>query len=170
MKTKIYEFDPVIYPFKLHVSKEFDVELLKKTYNALDAENNPTPITDEFTVKDTTTARTIELLYKKDGQDIWGYLVLLYKDNFTAGQIAHEAVHVANMYLQQLGFSTPAAYNDEPYAYFVQWVTDCIDSVLIDKTEIMKGTPYWDYDPDEFEKVNNRAVEEIIERSKPEKL
>lgn len=142
MKTKIYEFDPVIYPFKLHVAKEFDVELLKKTYKALDAENNPIPITDEFDVKDTTTARTIELSYNKNGEDIWGYLVLLYKDSYTAGQLAHEAVHVANMYLQQLGFTTPAAYNDEPYAYFVQWVTDCIYSVLMDEPEEMHGKQF----------------------------
>ena len=170
MKTKIFEFDPVIYPFQLHVSREFDVELLKKTYKALDAENNPIPITDEFDVKDTTTARTIELSYNKNGKDIWGYLVLLYKDNFTAGQLAHEAVHVANMYLQQLGFGAPSVYNDEPYAYFVQWVTDCIYTVLTDEPEEMKGAVFCSYDPDEFEKVNNRAVEEIVERCKPEKL
>ena len=46
------------------------------------------------------------------------------------------------MYLQQLGFTTPAAYNDEPYAYFVQWVTDCIYSVLMDEPEEMHGKQF----------------------------
>lgn len=169
MKTKIYEFDPTIYPFKVHVSKEFDVELLKKTYKALDAENNPIPITDEFDVKDTTTARTIELSYNKNGKDIWGYLVLLYKDDsYTAGQLAHEAVHVANMYLQQLGFTTPAAYNDEPYAYFVQWVTDCIASVLNDKPEEMKGTFYCNYDQEKgieaLGEAHSKVIDEMIKK------
>lgn len=166
MKTKIYEFDPIIYPFKVHVAKEFDKEILKKLYKAMDDDNSPKPITDEFDVNDTTTARTIELLHDDiNRNDLWGYLVLLYNDKFTSGQLAHEAVHVANMYLQQLGFSTPAAYNDEPYAYFVQWVTDCIASVLNGKPEEMKGTVFCSYDPDEFEKVNNRAMEEIIKRT-----
>lgn len=166
MKTKIFEFDPVIYPFKVHVSKEFDVELLKKRYKAMDAENNPKPITDEFDVNDTTTARTIELLYDKKGRDMWGYLVLLYKDDYTSGQLAHEAVHVANMYLQQLGFTTPAAYNDEPYAYFVQWVTDCIASVLNDKPEEMKGTFCCNYDPEKgleaLSEVHSKVIDEMI--------
>lgn len=167
MKTKIYEFDPVIYPFKVHVSKEFDVELLKKLYKAMDGDNNPKPITDEFDVNDTTTARTIELLHEKEGRDIWGYLVLLYKDDsYTAGQLAHEAVHVANMYLQQLGFLTPSAYNDEPYAYFIQWVTDCIASVLNDKQEEMKCTVFCSYDPENGLNALGEAHSKVIDEMK----
>ena len=73
-------------------------------------------------------------------QSCMHYLVLLFRpQNIDAGVSAHEAVHLANSYLQYLGFSSPAAYKDEPYAYFVQWVTNCIWSVLVDKPEDMRG-------------------------------
>ena len=49
------------------------------------------------------------------------------------------ADHIANAYLQDLGFAAPTPWNDEPHAYFVQWVTNCIWSVLVDKPEDMRG-------------------------------
>ncbi len=138
MKSKIYEFDPVLYPFPIHVTKDFDVEELKAKYNVLDATEKEEPITDEFDAPDTTTARVVNVVDKESGN--MHYLVLLFRpQGIGAGIAAHEAVHLANAYLQYLGFSTPAPYNDEPYAYFVQWVTNCIWSVLVDETANMKG-------------------------------
>lgn len=138
MKSKIYEFDPVLYPFPIHVTKEFDVEELKRIYKTLNESDEEVPITDEFDASETTTARFIYVTGAESG-NIY-YLILLCRPNVIgAGNAAHEAVHLANAYLQYLGFGSPAAYNDEPYAYFVQWVTNCIWSVLVDKTEDMKG-------------------------------
>lgn len=138
MKSKIYEFDPVLYPFPIHVTKDFDVEELKSIYNVLDTSDNEVPITDEFDAQSTTNARVVNVVDAQSGQLY--YLVLLFRPkNIGAGCSAHEAVHIANAYLQYLGFHSPTAYNDEPYAYFVQWATNCIWSVLIDKTNGMKG-------------------------------
>lgn len=143
MKSKIYEFDPVLYPFPIHVTKEFDVEELKSIYKALNASDEEVPITDEFDVSETTVARVVNVVDAESGKMY--YLVLLCRPNLIgAGNAAHEAVHLANAYLQYLGFGSPAAYNDEPYAYFVQWVTNCILSVLVDKTEDMKGVLFND--------------------------
>lgn len=141
MKSKIYEFDPVLYPFPIHVTKDFDKDEIKSIYKALDSEEKEVPITDEFDAQETTTARVVTVVDAKSGNMY--YLVLLFRPEIIgAGNAAHEAVHLANAYLQYLGFSCPAAYNDEPYAYFVQWVTNCIWSVLIDETDKMKGKLY----------------------------
>lgn len=139
MGSKIYEFDPVLYPFPIRVTKDFEIDELKKTYMALDSSDNEVPVTDEFDVQETTVARVVTVVDSMSGKMC--YIVLLCKpDNIGAGNAAHEAVHLANAYLQYLGFGSPAAYNDEPYAYFVQWVTNCIWSVLVDRAEEMKGS------------------------------
>ena len=138
MKSKIYEFDPVLYPFPIHVTKDFDKEELKNIYKILDDSENEVPITDEFDASETTTARVVNVVDAKSGSMF--YLVLCFRpEEIGAGISAHEAVHLANAYLQCLGFSCPSSYNDEPYAYFVQWVTNCIWSVLINEPEKMKG-------------------------------
>lgn len=138
MKTKIYEFDPVLYPFRIHVAKDFDKEELKSIYKALNSEEKEVPITDEFDATITTTARVVNVVDAESGNMY--YLILCYRpDVIGVGVPAHEAVHLANAYLQYLGFSSPAAYNDEPYAYFVEWVANCIWSVIADETDKMKG-------------------------------
>lgn len=138
MKSKIYEFNPVIYPFPIQVTKDFDLEELKGIYKALDSEEKEVPITNEFDATEATVARVVNVVDAKSGKMY--YLVLCYRpDEIGAGCAAHESVHLANAYLQYLGFSCPSAYNDEPYAYFVQWVTNCIWSVLVDKTDEMNG-------------------------------
>lgn len=139
MKSKIYEFDPVIYPFPIHITKEWDDDEMKKKYSALNASDEEVAITDELNNNDgRTTARVINVVEEESGKMY--YLVLLFRpQDIDAGISAHEAVHLANAYLQFLGFSCPSAYNDEPYAYFVQWVTNCIYSVINDTQEVMRG-------------------------------
>lgn len=98
MKTKIYEFDPVIYPFPIHVTKDFDKEELKSIYKALDSEGKEEPITDEFDAQETTTARVVTVVDAKSGKMY--YIVLLNQPEVIgAGTAAHEAVHLANAYL-----------------------------------------------------------------------
>ena len=45
----------------------------------------------------------------------------------------------SNAYLQYLGNSPAKAYDDESYAYFAGWVSNCMWSVLNNKPELMKG-------------------------------
>lgn len=141
MKSKIYEFDPVIYPFPIHITKEWDEDEMKKKYKALNASDEEVAFTDELSHTQDTTARVINVVDAESGKMY--YLVVLFRpQDIGAGISAHEAVHLANAYLQYLGFSCPSAYNDEPYAYFVQWVTNCIYSVVSnvqDAIDAMKG-------------------------------
>lgn len=138
MKSKIYEFDPVIYPFPIHITKDFDIEELKVKYKAVNANEEEVAITNELTPSPTTTARTVVVTNAVSGQIY--YLILLFRpDSIGAGISAHEAMHLADAYLQYLGFSSPTAYDDEPYAYFVEWITNCMWSVLMDDEDKMKG-------------------------------
>ena len=138
MESEIYEFDPCIYPFPIHITKAFDKKELKGIYKLLDSNGNEVDITDELDARDTATASVFNVVDDESGKMY--YLVLCYRPmDIGCGICAHEAVHLANAYLQYLGFSCPTSYNDEPYAYFVGWVANCIWSVLSDRTEDMKG-------------------------------
>lgn len=137
MKSVIYEFDPVIYPFKLLVTKKFDKEEMKEKYRAVHAESKIVPITDELDTDGTVTARLLNLA---DNDDKMYYALILFRPrSIGCGICTHEAVHCANAYLQYLGNSPAKAYDDESYAYFAGWVSNCMWSVLNNEPEIMKG-------------------------------
>lgn len=137
MKSVIYEFDPVIYPFPLLVTKRFDVEEIKEKYRAVNAESKIVPITDELDTDGTVTARLLNLV---DNDDKMYYVLILFRPKaIGCGICTHEAVHCANAYLQYLGNSPAKAYDDETYAYFACWVSNCMWSVLVNDPEKMKG-------------------------------
>lgn len=55
-----------------------------------------------------------------------GFYVILNPDNelgITTGVIAHEAFHISNMLFEIRGVR-PSFDNDEPQAYFIEWVCD----------------------------------------------
>ena len=137
MKSVIYEFDPVIYPFPLLVTKRFDVEELKEKYRSVNAENKIVPITDELDTDGTVTARLLNLV---DNDEKMYYALILFRPKAIGrGICTHEAVHCADAYLQYLGNSPAKAYDDEAYAYFAGWVSNCMWSVLVNDPEKMKG-------------------------------
>lgn len=137
MKSVIYEFDPVIYPFPLLVTKRFDVEEMKEKYRFVNAENKIVPITDELDTDGTVTARLLNIV---DKDDKMYYMLILFRPKaIGCGICTHEAVHCANAYLQYLGNSPAKAYDDEVYAYFAGWVGNCMWSVLVNQPEEMKG-------------------------------
>jgi len=141
MKSIIYEFDPVIYPFPLLVSKQFDIQELKdRFYIALNKED-VTEIDHELDKSPTRTAATILVVEKKTSKVF--YLVLFYQLNrIDAGIIAHEAFHVNTMNCDFLGIGPAAPNNDEPQAYFVQWASNCINSVLKNRQKELNAKRY----------------------------
>lgn len=76
MKSVIYEFDPVIYPFKLLVTKKFDKEEMKEKYRAVHAESKIVPITDELDTDGTVTAHLLNLA---DNDDKMYYALILFR-------------------------------------------------------------------------------------------
>lgn len=138
MKSVIYEFDPVIYPFKLLVSKNFDAKELGGMYYCIDDEYNLIDAPGEFIPNKRTIARTIQCVPKDSSGAC--YMVLLYHPKVIGvGTIAHESLHIANFVGEWLGFLPKKANEDEPQAYLVQWLSNCIDSVLRGHPEKMNG-------------------------------
>lgn len=138
MKSVIYEFDPVIYPFKLLVSRYFDANELGSMYYCIDDEENLIDSPDDFIPNRRTIARTLQCT-PKDGSETC-YLVLLYHPKVIGiGTVSHESLHIANFVGEWLGFLPKEANEDEPQAYLVQWLSNCIDSVLRGHPEKMKG-------------------------------
>ena len=138
MKSKIYEFDPVIYPFKLLVSKDFDSKELGEIFYCVDDDENLVDSPGEFIPNRRTIARTIQCA-PRDGSETC-YLVLLYHPKVIGiGTLAHESLHIANFVGEWLGFLPKKANEDEPQAYLVQWLANCIDSVLRGHPERMNG-------------------------------
>ena len=138
MKSVIYEFAPVIYPFKLLVSKDFDAKELGGMYYCIDDKENLVDAPDEFIPDRRTVARTIPCA-PKDGSETY-YLVMLCRPKVIGvGTLAHESLHIANFVGEWLGFLPKKADEDEPQAYLVQWLSNCIDSALRGHPEKMKG-------------------------------
>lgn len=138
MKSVIYEFDPVIYPFKLLVSKDFDPKELGDMYYCIDENDELDDDPEEFIPKSRTIARTIYVADKKNRNT--DMLVLLCRPKVIgAGTICHESYHVVNIIAEWLGFLPKKSNEDEPVAYLVQWVSNCIDCVKRGHPEWMKG-------------------------------
>lgn len=137
MKSIIYEFDPVIYPFPVLVTKDFNTEEIKERYRTTNTQGEFIQITTELDTNGTVTARFLVLV---DEFDKMYYTLLLYRPgSIGCGICTHESTHLANAYLQYLGFSPAQTYDDEAYAYLAQWVSNCMWSVLVDDPMGMKG-------------------------------
>ena len=132
-KTIIHEFDPCIYPRLLWVVKGGSYEELCETFDI-----------EGFEPEDGDGAMTFGTRKKEDG--LHGALIWFPKAcNMNHGDwIAHEATHVALYIYHEIGASAEFE-NQEPFAYLVGWVYECVDKVrrlkngenkgLVDKVE-----------------------------------
>lgn len=138
---EIFEFDPVLYPFPLLVTKKYDSKELGEMFYVLNTAGELEERPEEFVPKSNTTARTIEVVSKKT-QLRYVLVILVRTSVIGVGTIAHEAYHASNMISEPLGFMPDKAEHDEPVAYLIQWAANCIDSVLRGKIRTMSGKLY----------------------------
>lgn len=132
-----------MYPFPLLITKDFDIEELKATYYILLDEMEAEEIGNGFDRTPTNVAKTARIVNKQN-MNIY-FLVLLYRtEEITTGIIAHEAFHSNTYNCDLLGIPGCNADTDEPQAYFVQWVADCIDAIIKGKPELKNGTIFND--------------------------
>lgn len=145
MKTKLWKFDPVIYPFNLLVCKYIpevtDKEIKERFYSIGNDDQIQEMTADVFSGSDHTCSRTIQVSDKVSGEASI-LIVFFHPEVVTDGTKAHEALHFATMLGDWLGFPKVDLNNDEPYAYIVQWVADCMGSVLNNTQKRMKGELY----------------------------
>lgn len=67
----------------------------------------------------------------KRKRQIWIFGVCV-QSHLSVGDIAHESVHVATELFSEIGaIHTPD--NQEPFAYLVGWIADCIHQVITGK-------------------------------------
>ena len=114
-KTIIHEFDPCVYPRLLWVVKGGTREAIKETLEFLD-------------IDEEAGAVTFPARRKKDGH--LGYCVYfpLAGDIRRGDYIAHEATHVALCIFNDVG-AVVDYDNQEPLAYLIGWVFECVDKV-----------------------------------------
>lgn len=139
MKSVIYEFDPVIYPFPLLVTKDYDSKELNELFYVVNTNNELEDAPEAFVGNPQTRARTIEVV-RRDTY-LRYFLILLVRPNVikTCGTMSHEAYHATNQMAHLLGFLPERPQDDEPCAYLLDWMADCIESVKRGHPEKMKG-------------------------------
>ena len=74
----------------------------------------------------------VESVYEADERDILvvvpipesrDFMLLVSNQKITPGGVAHEALHITNRIFNDIGY-TLDPLNDEPQAYFLDWLTD----------------------------------------------
>lgn len=138
MKSKIYEFDPVIYPIRLWVSKRPSKEDVSEHFYPF---NNSDEMVDDFgDVFSRTGCYANTLIVGKKKEHIKGCLVsIMLPGSVGAGVCAHEALHFAAYLSERFDIPLGDFDRSEPLAYFMQWATNCIWCTLIGHPEKMNG-------------------------------
>lgn len=125
-KCKVHEFDPQIYPRKLWVVKGGDVNSLKDMF----AQANEEEL--QLSDVDAHAALTYSVMMK-DKSKLLGELIYFCSSKFMdAEKTTHEAVHAALDIFSDMGCMVDYD-NQEPFAYLVGWIADCIDQVKRNK-------------------------------------
>ena len=118
-KSKLREFDPGIYPRRLWVMMFGTHKEVQEAFSERDG--------SEILFPDQTgrepACTVIPVWHKESGK--YGFL-LFVQDALSVGQMAHEAVHVATYLFDEIG-AEHTVYNQEPFAYLVGWVADCME-------------------------------------------
>lgn len=145
MKTKIWRFSPVIYPFSLLICKYIpDVtdKELKERFYIIGSNHEPGEATEQdFRGKPTSSAATIQVVDKTDGT-VSILIILFHLELVDDSAKAHEALHFTTMLGDWLGFPKIELENDELYAYIIGWAANCIGSVTQNTPKQMKGELY----------------------------
>lgn len=125
MKGEIYEFAPVIYPFKVWVaSKGVTIGQIDDIFEAICDDDTGCSFKDNHTLpKRGTAAQTYIVGHKEQG--IMGCLVV-FGHGTILKDLSHEAAHCADWLFEQIGETERIYDHGECYAYYLSWVFDCI--------------------------------------------
>lgn len=124
-KLEVFEFDPVIYPYKFWVAKNGTKADIREMF--VDVEH------EEIDIRDSKISSSAAITFDpviavRDGQQ--GVLTWLHTPELvTTGAIAHESDHAANAVYDFIGAGVDPT-NDEPHAYLVGFFADAIEEVL----------------------------------------
>lgn len=130
-KHKIYEFNPIIYPFRLWVGVQVPVKDIQEKFFAHNFDDTISDFTDKELLQTTFAATTYPVVERKDNW-IGCFININRKDKLTVGVMAHEATHVCDMLSDRIGLVGEVDKmfsHGEARAYFVEWVANCINEV-----------------------------------------
>lgn len=137
-KGKIYEFNPIIYPFRLWVGMNVPKkDIANKFYAYKVGENEICDITEQNLEHSNTAATTFPVCDKEDNW-IGAFVHIWRKDKCSVGVMAHEAVHVCDFLSDRLGLVGEIDNlfsHGEARAYFIEWVVNCINEVKLNKVK-----------------------------------
>lgn len=116
MKTKIYEFDPVIYPRKLWITYEATSEELNKMFPYGDSDGRRFEDEKQY----------YGITYKTADKDNKGGVLIRFesKDAMTPWNITHEVIHATGFICKYVGIE-PDFENDEAFTYLATWIAKC---------------------------------------------
>ena len=134
--TKIHEFNPQIYPFRVWVGKQVPFEDVEKKFWLLDSEKNKCDFDRDFYGgKDNFIYATCFPVCDKESG--WCGIFMLIRNTklLDVGKIAHEASHIYDYLSDILSLECYGFANGEPRAYFIEWCTNCIYDVFKGKVK-----------------------------------
>ena len=118
-ESKVVEFDPQIYPRKVWVAKGGDVKSVRGQFCRVNG--------DEIAFEGNYEGFVDSVSLKSDGK--LGELIWFpYASAMPISHISHEATHAAMDIFGDIGI-VPDVNNQEPLAYLVGWISDCIYNV-----------------------------------------
>lgn len=123
-KVQIHEFSSEIYPLLLWVCLNAEDEALKDVYDFV-------PNNDGIKESIEKNSASVSIVIRKSDKRRGALVFTEKKSLMEAHIIAHEAVHVADVFFQELSMTSQAFDGgNEPYAYLVGWAVKCINSAI----------------------------------------
>lgn len=125
---KVWEFDAIIFPFRLWVMKKPAYKDVADNFFELKSDYTIHEIQE--TVYDDLVKKSYAFTYtvaRKPNKQIGAFVALLDTSKATAPIIAHEASHVVDFIIEHCGLESNTYQTGETRAYLIAWVVDCIN-------------------------------------------
>lgn len=135
-QNKIYEFDPVIYPFRLWVVNSPTKDFIKGNFFCLNPSTGDYYDFEDSDIPTSKTAYAVTSPVKNKKTKKNGALVMLMDIKISNISItAHEASHVCDILSDYVGIRAYKEFypDGEPRAYIMEWAADCIYKVKTGK-------------------------------------
>lgn len=135
-KGNIYEFNPIVYPFRLWVGINVPHKDIMDKFFACKIDDGVCELTEQDLAEGCTTAAITYPVCNKETLWVGTFVHIIRKDRCSVGVIAHEASHVCDYLSDRLGIvgETENMFSHgEARAYFIEWVANCINEVKCNK-------------------------------------
>lgn len=124
-ETKIYEFDPVIYPYKFWIVIDKTPNIISEKFNGYD--NKAIENID----KDTSGLAAFTMPVTRKENPYFGVIIFFRsKKSISYELVAHECSHAAKYLFEHIGADIK---EHEPFEYVVGWMADCCGKIKTGK-------------------------------------